>query len=82
MAQHRAPSTTVWHVSSDSSENQLATHAMGHGVAVISGHDYPQVNGSDFPANYRTTFQFEEQPRQVNYQTQSGKTTFSNSEQG
>ena len=33
-------------------ENQLGTHAMGHEVAVVSGHHYPHVNGSDFPANY------------------------------
>ena len=25
---------------------------MGHEVAVVSGHHYPHVNGSDFPANY------------------------------
>ena len=34
-------------------ENQLGTHAMGHEVAVISGHHYPHVNGTDFPT---TTF--------------------------
>ena len=33
-------------------ENQLGTHAMEHEVAVVSGHHYPHVNGSDFPANY------------------------------
>ena len=46
-------------------ENQLGTHAMGHEVAVVSGHHYPHVNGSDFPANYvggniRYTFPWEE----------------------
>ena len=33
-------------------ENQLGTHAMGQEIAVVSGHHYPHVNGSDFPANY------------------------------
>ena len=33
-------------------ENQLGTHEMGHEIAVVSGHHYPHVNGSDFPANY------------------------------
>ena len=33
-------------------ENQLGTHAMGHEVAVISGHHYHHVNGADFPDNY------------------------------
>ena len=33
-------------------ENQLGTHAMGHEVAVISGHHYPHLYGTDFPDNY------------------------------
>ena len=33
-------------------ENQLGTHAMGHKVAVISGHHYPHVEGTDVPDNY------------------------------
>ena len=33
-------------------ENQFLTHAMGQEVASFSGHHYPHVNGSDFPANY------------------------------
>ena len=33
-------------------ENQLGTHAMGHEVAVISGHDYPYVSGTNFPDQY------------------------------
>ena len=33
-------------------ENRLVTHAMGHEVAVVSGHHNPHVKGSDFPANY------------------------------
>ena len=33
-------------------ENQLGTHAMGHEVAVVSGHHYTHVNGPDFPASY------------------------------
>ena len=33
-------------------DNQLGAHAMGHEVAVVSGHHYPQVNASDFTANY------------------------------
>ena len=33
-------------------ENQLGTHAIVHEVAVISGHHYPHVNGTDFPENY------------------------------
>ena len=33
-------------------ESQLGTQAMGHEVAVISGHHYPHVNGTDFPDNY------------------------------
>ena len=46
-------------------ENQLGTHAMGHEVAVISGHHYPHVNGTDFPDNYvagsiQYTFPWEE----------------------
>ena len=46
-------------------ENQLATHAMGHEVAFVSGHHYPHVNGSHFPANYAAgniqyTFPWEE----------------------
>ena len=46
-------------------ENQLGTHAMGHEVAVVSGHHCPHVNGSDFPANYvagnfQSTFPWEE----------------------
>ena len=57
---------TVWHIIDQErqqfdtyhqgqvliTENQLGTHAMGHEVAVASGHHYPHVNGSDFPANY------------------------------
>ena len=47
-------------------ENQLGTHAMGHEVAVVSGHHYPHVNGSDLPANYlagniQYTFPWEEE---------------------
>ena len=46
-------------------ENHLGTHAMGHEVAVISGHHYPHVNGTDFPDNYvagsiQYTFPWEE----------------------
>ena len=46
-------------------DNQLGTHAMGHEVAVVSGHRYLHVNGSDFPANYvagniQYTFPWEE----------------------
>ena len=46
-------------------ENHLGTHAMGQEVAVVSGHHYPHVNGSDFPAHYvagsiQHTFPWEE----------------------
>ena len=45
-------------------ENQLGTHAMGHEVAAVSGHQYPHVNGSDFPdyvaGNIEYTFPWEE----------------------
>ena len=46
-------------------ENQLGPHAMGHEVAVISGHHYPHVNGTDLPDNYvagstQYTFPWEE----------------------
>ena len=46
-------------------ENQLGTHAMGHEVAVISGHHYPHVNGRDFHDNFvagsiQYTFPWEE----------------------
>ena len=46
-------------------ENQLGTYAMGHEVAVISGHHHPHVNGSDVPDNYvagsiQYTFPWEE----------------------
>ena len=70
---------TVWHIIENQrqqfvtyhqgqvpiTENQLGTHAMGHEVAVVSGHHYPHVNGSDFPANYvagniQYTFPWEE----------------------
>ena len=70
---------TVWHVIEHQrqqfdtyhqgqvpiTENQLVTHAMGHEVDVVSGHHYPHVNGSDFPANYvagsiQYTFPWEE----------------------
>ena len=57
---------TVWHITEHQrkqfdtyhqgqvpiTENQLGTHAMGHEVAVVSGHHYPHVNGFDFSANY------------------------------
>ena len=57
---------TVWHINEHQrqqfdtyqqgqvpiTENQLGTYAIGHEVAVVSGHHYPHVNGSDFPANY------------------------------
>ena len=46
-------------------ENQIGTHAMGHKVALISGHQYPHVSGLDFPDNYvsgsiQSTFPWEE----------------------
>ena len=46
-------------------ENQPGTHAMGHKVAVIIGHHYPQINGTDFPDKYvpgsiQYTFPWEE----------------------
>ena len=46
-------------------ENQLGTHEVGHEVAVISGHHYPHVYGTDFPDNYvagsiQYTFPWEE----------------------
>ena len=46
-------------------ENQLGTHAMGHEVAVISGHHYPHVNGTDFldiyvPGSIQYTYPWEE----------------------
>ena len=46
-------------------ENQLGTHSMGDEVAVVSEHHYPNVNGSDFLANYvagniQYTFPWEE----------------------
>ena len=51
---------TVWHINEHQrqqfdtyhqvqvpvTENQLGTHAMGHEVAVVSGHHYPHVKGS------------------------------------
>ena len=57
---------TVWHISEHQrqqfdtyyqgqvpiTENQLGTHAMGQEVALINGHHYPYVNGTDFPDNY------------------------------
>ena len=33
-------------------ENQLGNQAMGHEVAVISGHHYPHVAGTEFPPTY------------------------------
>ena len=67
---------TVWHIEHQRqqfdtyqqvpiTENQLGTQAMGHGVAVISGHQYPHVNGTDTPDNYvagsiQYTFPWEE----------------------
>ena len=56
---------TVWHIIEQQrqqfetyhqgqfpiTENQLGTHAMGHEVAVVSGHHCPYVNGTDFPDN-------------------------------
>ena len=33
-------------------ENQLGTQAMGQEVAVISGHHYPHVAGTEFPPTY------------------------------
>ena len=33
-------------------ENSLGTHAIGHEVAVSSGHHYLHVDRSDFPDNY------------------------------
>ena len=70
---------TVWHIFEQQrqhfdtfhqgqvpiTENQLGTHAMGHEIAVISGHHYPHVNGTDFPDNYvpgsiQYTFPWEE----------------------
>ena len=33
-------------------KKQLATHAMGHEVAVVTVHQYLHINGTDFPANY------------------------------
>ena len=46
-------------------ENQLGTQAMGHEVAVISGHHYPHVAGTEFLPNYvagnvQYTFPWEE----------------------
>ena len=46
-------------------ENQLGTQAMGHEVAVISGHHYPHVAGTEFPPTYvagniQYTFPWEE----------------------
>ena len=33
-------------------ENQLGTQSLGHEIAVISGHHYPHVAGTEFPPNY------------------------------
>ena len=46
-------------------DNQLETQEMGHGVAVISGHHYPLVAGTEFLPNYvagniQFTFPWEE----------------------
>ena len=46
-------------------ENQLGTQAMGHEVAVISGHHYPYIAGTEFLPNYvagifQYTFPWEE----------------------
>ena len=72
-------------------ENQLGTHAMGHEVAVISGHHYPHVNGQIFPTTtlleaFSTHFRGRKDrfpttgsihPRQVKYPVQSSKAAFS-----
>ena len=57
---------TVWHINEHQrhqfdtyhqgqvpiTENPLGTHKMRHEVAVVSGHNYTHVGGSDFHANY------------------------------
>ena len=61
-----ALSITVWHIIEHQrqqfdmyhqgqvpiTEIRLATQAMGHELAVISGYHYSHVNGTDFPDNY------------------------------
>ena len=64
--EHQRQQFDTYHQGQDPiTENQLGAHAMGHEVAVVSGHHYPHVNGSDFPANYvagniQYTFPWEE----------------------
>ena len=79
------PPITVWHIEPQRqqfdtyhqgqvpfTENQLGTHAMGQEVAVISGHHYPHVNGTDFSDNYvagsiQYTFPWEEGQVPINW---------------
>ena len=49
-------------------ENQLGTQEMIHEVAVISGHHYPYVAGTEFPPNYvagHTQYTFPREEAQV-----------------
>ena len=70
---------TVWHIVENQrqqfdsyhqgqvsiTKNQLGTQAIGYKIAVISGHHYPHVAGTEFPPNYAAgniqyTFPWEE----------------------